>query len=257
MTPRLHIDAALAAGAAAPLSADQVHYLKNVLRRGEGEPLRVFNARDGEFEATLAELKKRGGLAALGEKIRDGEPPPPLTLCFAPVKKHVVDGIVRQATELGVGALQPVVTERTNAPKLNLERLQAIATEAAEQCDRVTVPAVNAPAKLSGLIEGWPAGARLLFCDEAGDDPAAQWGGTEGRAAPILEAVAGAPAIGETSWVVLTGPEGGFSPAERGLLRAQGFVTPATLGPRILRADTAAIAALTLIQAALGDWRAR
>ena len=254
MIPRLYIDGPLHAGLPAPLTQEQAHYLKNVLRRAEGDDVRLFNGRDGEFAAAIAELKKKGGAAQVIEKMREQAAEPDLTLCFAPVKRGALETIVQKAVEIGAARLQPVITERTVAPKLNIERLQAIATEAAEQCGRMTVPSVDEPMKLTALLDNWPEGRRLLFCDEAGDDDSAEWGGAQGRAAPVLDALKAVDSKTE-SWAVLTGPEGGFSPAERNMLRAKAFVTQATLGPRILRADTAAIAALVLWQAALGDWR--
>ncbi len=254
MIPRLYIDAGLEPGAAAPLSDAQAHYLKNVLRRAPGDALHLFNGRDGEFAAEIAELKKRGGVAAIGEKTRAQPPEPDLVLYFAPVKRGPLETIIQKATELGVAALRPVITERVVAPKLNLDRLRAIAVEAAEQSGRLSVPSVDEPIKLARLLEGWPAGRRLLFCDEAGDDETLEWGGEEGRAAPLLDGLKSEDSSAH-DWAVLTGPEGGFTPAERRLIRAQNFGMAASLGPRILRADTAVIAALALWQAALGDWR--
>lgn len=254
MIPRLYIDGPLQPGAAAPLAAEQAHYLKNVLRRNEGDEVRLFNGKDGEFAARILELKKKAGAAHVIERTREQSREPDLALYFAPVKRGALEVIVQKAVEVGAARLQPVITERTVAPKLNIERLQAIATEAAEQCGRMTVPSVNEPMKLAALLDGWPADRRLLFCDEAGDEEGEEWGGRSGRAAPVLEALKAANSKTE-GWAVLTGPEGGFSPAERTALRAKPFVTAATLGPRILRADTAAIAALVLWQAALGDWR--
>lgn len=254
MTPRLYINAPLKTGAAVALSPDQAHYLKNVLRRAEGDRLSLFNGTDGEFAATIAELKKKGGLAAILEQTKPQSPEPDLTLCFAPVKRGALEMILQKAVEIGAARLQPVITERTVAPKLNLDRLQAIATEAAEQCGRLTVPSVGEPIKLPALLENWPAARRLIFCDEAGDDETAEWGGPDGRAKPMLETLTTLDSHAD-QWAILTGPEGGFTPDERNILRSQPFVTAATLGPRILRADTAAIAALALWQAALGDWR--
>jgi len=256
MIPRLYIDASLEAGVAAPLSAAQTHYLKNVLRRSVGDELRLFNGRDGEFGAEIAELKKRGGIAAVKEQTRKQDAEADLALCFAPVKRGALEHIIQKATEIGATQFIPVITERTVAPKLNLERLQAIATEAAEQCGRLSNPTICAPVKLSALIANWPPGRGLMFCDEAGDDETAEWGGQEGRAAPVLEALKSIDRNAD-SWAVLTGPEGGFTLAERSLLRDAEIVTPVTLGPRILRADTAALAALVLVQAAWGDWRRR
>ncbi len=258
MTPRLYIDGPLHAGLPAPLSAEQAHYLKNVLRRAEGDALLLFNGKDGEFAASIAELKKKSGAAQVMHQTREQIAEPDLTLYFAPVKRGPLEVIVQKAVEVGAARLQPVITERTVAPKLNIERLQAIATEAAEQCGRMTVPSVGEPIKLAAMIENFPQDARLLFCDEAGDDEQQEWGGKNGRAAPVLDALNHGDSKSDgqgVAWSVLTGPEGGFSAAEQKRLRMQPFVTAATLGPRILRADTAAIAALVLWQAALGDWR--
>lgn len=253
MIPRLYVDVDLETGAAAPLSDVQAHYLKNVLRRSAGDKIRLFNGRDGEFAGEIAELKKKSGLVVVKEQTRQQEAEPDLTLFFAPVKRGPLETIVQKATEIGVAQLRPVITERTVAPKLNIERLQAIAIEAAEQSGRLTVPSVNEPIKFVQLLNGWSADRALLFCDEAGDDESEEWGGQEGRAKPVLEALKGADSKAH-KWAILTGPEGGFSAEERKTLRAAPFVIAATLGPRILRADTAVISALTLWQAALGDW---
>lgn len=254
MIPRLYIDASLTPGAAAPLTADQAHYLRNVLRREFGAPLLLFNGRDGEFAAEIVDIGKKGGAAAVKAQTREQETEPDLTLFFAPVKRSPLEMIVQKATEIGVARLVPVITERTTASRLNLARLRAIVLEAAEQCGRLTIPSVGEPVKLSGLLDTWPPADRLLFCDEAGDDGMQEWGGPEGRAKPILDVLKTADS-NSVAWGVLTGPEGGFTSGERDALRACDFVTPATLGPRILRADTAALAALVLWQAALGDWR--
>lgn len=249
---RLHHGAPLAAGGNATLSESQAHYLKNVMRRSEGDEIAVFNARDGEFAAVIEALGKKHVLVLLKTRIRNPETVPDLWLLFAAVKRDAVDLIAEKATELGASRLQPILTERTNAARVNEERLAAIATEAAEQCGRLSVPEVVPLRRLTALIDAWPGDRQLMFCDEAGDASAEEWGGSEGRAAPALDALRNAPA---GKWAILIGPEGGFSPAERERLRAAPFVTPVTLGPRILRADTAAFAALTLWQAALGDFR--
>jgi len=254
LTPRLYITADLKTGAAAPLSQTQAHYLKNVLRRGEGDEVCLFNGRDGEFAGEIVALKKKAGLAAVKAQTRMPETGPDLTLCFAPVKRGPLEMIIQKATEIGVATFLPVITERTTAPKINRERLEAIAIEATEQCGRLDVPAVAAPVKLAHMLDNWPTEQQLAFCDEAGDDEDAEWGGRDGRAAPALEALK-TPDSKAHKGAVLIGPEGGFSFAERKRIRAMAFVTPITLGPRILRADTAAIAALVLWQAALGDWR--
>ena len=254
MIPRLYVDTPLEADHAVPLSVTQVHYLKNVLRLEAGATILLFNGRDGEFAAEIVEMKKRGGIAKPTEKTRGITPEPDLQLLFAPVKRGPLEMIIQKAVEIGVARLTPVITERTNAPKVNVERLQAIAIEASEQCGRLTVPSVDAPVKLEPLLDTWSADRRLMFCDEAGDDENQEWGGDEGRAQPALDALKSYDRKSHP-WAVLTGPEGGFATSERANLRGNAFVTPVTLGPRILRADTAAIAALTLWQAALGDWQ--
>lgn len=254
MIPRLYIEAPLTTGAAIVLSKDQAHYLKNVLRRDAGDGVCLFNGRDGEFSAKIAELKKKGGVAAVGVQTRAPEQEPDLVLYFAPVKRGAIEMIVQKATEIGVARLRPVITARTIATKLNIGRLQSIAIEAAEQCGRLSIPSVDEPIMLDALFKNRPEGGRLIFCDEAGDNAEEEWGGRDGRAQPALDVLkqgdskAYAPAV-------FIGPEGGFSPAERAALRGLEFVTPVTLGPRILRADTAAIAALVLLQATYGDWR--
>ena len=178
--------------------------------------------------------------------------PPDLDLVVALVKRARLETIVETAAELGARRVRLVATRRTNAGHTRTERLQAIAVEAAEQTGRLDVPEVAAPEPLERVLDGWSPPRRLMFCDEAGDDPGQRWGGEAGRAGPALQRLAALPR-GEP-WAVLIGPEGGFDPTERERLRALPFVTPVTLGPRILRADTAAIAAMTLWQAALGDW---
>lgn len=254
MIPRLYINAPLEPGARISLTQPQAHYLKNVLRREAGGELRLFNGRDGEFAAQIVTLKKKSGLAAVKAKTREQENEPDLQLLFAPVKRGALETIVQKATEIGAARLTPVMTDRTDVSKVNAARLQAIAVEAAEQCGRLTVPHVDEPVKFTVMLESWPEGRRLVYCDEAGDEESEEWGGRGGRAAPVLEALKD---IGSDAqqWAILIGPEGGFAPQERAALRAKSFVTPVTLGPRILRADTAAIAALVLWQAARGDWR--
>lgn len=252
--PRLYAGAPLSEGGLALLDEGQTHYLRNVMRRAEGDALALFNERDGEYAGVIETLAKKQGTVRLGAKTREAERAPDLWLVFAPVKRDAVDMIVQKATELGAAELHPVLTERANTGRVNEERLAAIAREAAEQSGRLTVPRVAPLARLGDLLDDWQAGRRLMYCDEAGDEPGEEWGGRKGRAAPALEALSEA---GEGPWAILIGPEGGFSPEERARLRALDFVIPVTLGPRILRADTAAIAALSLWQAALGDLRRR
>jgi 16S rRNA (uracil1498-N3)-methyltransferase len=237
---RLFIPHDLAAGAEMALDPGQSRYLAAVMRQAVGDEVLLFNGRDGEWRAAITVVGKR----AVGVQAQRLERPqavgPDLDLIVALVKRGRLETIVEKAAELGARRVRPVVTERTNADRARVERLTAIATEAAEQTGRLDVPQIMEPVKLEKLIADWPEGRRLLFCDEAGD------------AQPILRALAGQTA---GLWSVLIGPEGGFSPRERAMLRALPFATAATLGPRILRADTAAISALTLWQAALGDWR--
>lgn len=254
MTPRLYTDQGLVAGDAVALSPEQAHYLKNVLRRETGDEIVLFNGRDGEFLARLTELKKKAAIAVLDHQTRPQVSELDLELYLAPVKRAPLETIVQKAVELGATKLTPVLTQRTVATRMNVDRLRAIAIEAAEQCGRLGVPDLHEPKKLSAVLNDWPAGRRLMFCDEAGDDTSQEWGGPEGRAMPVLDALT--PCKGQSEkWAILIGPEGGFTADERAVLRAKSFVTPVTLGPRILRADTAAIAALTLWQAVLGDWQ--
>lgn len=233
---RLFVPDPLSAGARIALGPDQAHYLTNVMRRGVGERLLVFNGRDGEWSALVAEAARKRCALTLEAQARPQAIGPDLDLVVALVKRARLETIVEKATELGVRRIRLAVTRHTNADHTNLGRLQAIAVEAAEQTGRLDVPEVVAPERLERLLDGWEAGRALVFCDEAGE------------ARPLVQAARGGPAA------VLIGPEGGFSAEERARLRALPFVTPVGLGPRILRADTAAIAALTLWQAAAGDW---
>lgn len=237
---RLFIRDALAPDAQIALDDGQSRYLAAVMRLTAGDALLVFNGRDGEWRAQVESVGKRAVTLRLAERVREQARGPDLDLVVALVKRARLETIVEKAAELGAARVRLVITERTNADHTRVDRLQAIATEASEQTGRLDVPEVLEPVKLERLIADWPAGRRLLFCDEAGD------------ARPVLEALGGEAA---GPWAVLIGPEGGFSPAERARLRDLPFAVPATLGPRILRADTAAISALTLWQAALGDWR--
>jgi 16S rRNA (uracil1498-N3)-methyltransferase len=250
---RLFVDADLEAGARLALAPEQARYLLTVMRLNAGDALLVFNGRDGEWRARVVEAGKRGGTLEVEALVRGQTRAPDLDLVVALVKRTRLETIVEKAAELGARRVRLLITRRTNADHTNVARLQAIATEAAEQTGRLDVPEVLPPEKLDRLLDGWDAGRRLLFCDEAGDEPDAQWGGPTGRARPALEALSAEP---PGPWAVLIGPEGGFDPSERERLTPLSYVTPVTLGPRVLRADTAAISALTLWQAALGDWRA-
>jgi 16S rRNA (uracil1498-N3)-methyltransferase len=249
---RLFVPDDLAPGARLHLPGDQAHYLLNVMRQARGAELFVFNGRDGEWRARLAETGKRLAVLECEAPTRPQRLPPDLDLLIALVKRDRLETILEKASELGVRRVRLLTTRRTNAGHTNLARLQGVATEAAEQTGRLDVPAVSGPEPLERVLEGWAPPRRLMFCDEAGDDPGERWGGEAGRAGPAVAALSNLPP-GEP-WAVLIGPEGGFHPEERERLRALSFVTPVTLGPRILRADTAAIAALSLWQAVLGDW---
>ncbi|MFN4203562.1 MAG: 16S rRNA (uracil(1498)-N(3))-methyltransferase [Tabrizicola sp.] len=234
---RLYVDQPLAAGQAVPLSMDQAHYLTGVMRLAAGAAILLFNGREGEWRATLAEAGRRGAVAVCDSQTRPLRLPPDLWLLFAPIKKARTDFIVEKAVELGAARILPVQTRHTNAERIRQDRLQAHAVEAAEQCGATYVPEVTDLHHLDKLLATWPTDRRLYWCDET----------ALGQPATIT------PATGPAA--ILIGPEGGFSADESARLRARPNVTPLSLGPRILRADTAAVAALTLWQAACGDWR--
>ena len=236
------------------LADDQARYLASVMRQGVGDAVALFNGRDGEWRATVATVAKRGCRLRVEAQNRPQALTPDLELIVALVKRARLETIVEKAAELGARRVRPVLTRRTNADHTRVARLQAIAREAAEQTGRLDVPAIAEPEALTDLLDGWAPERRLMFCDEAGDDPDAPWGGDAGRARPVLEAL-GRSVGPPRPFAILIGPEGGFDPQERARLRALPFVIAATLGPRILRADTAAISAMTLWQAAAGDWR--
>jgi 16S rRNA (uracil1498-N3)-methyltransferase len=238
---RLFVESPLAAGTKLTLNDAQSHYLLRVMRAGVGDRLLVFNGKDGEWRAQITDAKKRGASLVCETLTGPQTDTPDLWLAFAPIKKTPADYVAQKATELGVRALQPVLTRRTIARRVNTERLKANAIEAAEQSGRVSVPEIRELVTLDALLRSWPKDRRLIFCDEAGD------------AAPIADALGRAKSEGH-AWAVLTGPEGGFDPEERALVRANPFVVPVALGPRIMRADTAALAALAVWQAMIGDW---
>lgn len=238
---RLFVAADLAEGARVALDEGQAHYLLHVMRARAGDRVRLFNGRDGEWLAAVAETRKRSCVMECLARTGAQHAVPDLWLVFAPIKKTPADYVTQKATELGVRVLQPVLTHRTIARRVNLERLHANAVEAAEQSGRVDVPELRELRDLDKLLADWPRERRILFCDEGGDVP------------PIARALQAAPA---GAWAILTGPEGGFDASERAMLRAQPFVVPVGLGARILRADTAALAALSVWQALAGDWRA-
>jgi len=243
---RLHVTQPLAATATVAPTLDQSRYLTQVMRLKAGDDLLVFNGRDGEWRASVAEVLKKGVILRAEELVRPQTYGPDLELIVAVVKKARVETIVEKAAELGARRVRLVLTKRTNADRIRLDRLDAIAEEAAEQTGRMDVPAIDDPVRLDTLLDGWEAGRRLMFCDETGGAPAMAALGYS--PSPTEEGEARA------KWSILIGPEGGFSPEEGERLRALPFATAVSLGPRILRADTAAIAAMTLWQAAVGDW---
>jgi 16S rRNA (uracil1498-N3)-methyltransferase len=245
---RLYVEQELSAGAEIALGRDRAHYLKNVLRAAPGDSVGLFNGRDGEWRAGISGFAKHGATLEAEAQTRPQVPEPDLWLVFAPVKRARIDFIAEKATELGASALLPVVTRRTVVSRVNTDRLRANAVEAAEQTERLSVPAVHEAVTLERLIADWPRERRLLVCAEAGE------------ARPIAAALAtfANGSQGQAAgWAVMTGPEGGFAPAELDALKNLAFVTAVGLGPRILRADTAALAALACFQAILGDGRVR
>ncbi|WP_376701915.1 16S rRNA (uracil(1498)-N(3))-methyltransferase [Mesorhizobium sp. ISC25] len=217
----------------------QSHYLSHVLRLGEGAELLVFNGRDGEWSAAIAAKSKKAVRLKVMELQRPQPPVPDLVYCFAPLKQGRLDYLVQKAVEMGAGILQPVITQHTQVTRPGIERLRANVVEAAEQCGILAVPELREAEKFERLLSNWDRERRLIFCDEDA---------STNNPLPALQAVR------ENKLGLLVGPEGGFSDEERRMLRALPFVTAIPLGPRILRADTAAVAALALIQATIGDW---
>jgi len=242
-TPRLFVDDPLGPDARIALDTARTNYVKNVMRLAEGATVLVFNGRDGEWRARVASIGRKETTLACEERLRSQEPLPDVAYLFAPLKHARLDYMVQKAVEMGAGRLSPVFTRHTQASRVNLERMRANVVEAAEQCGVIAVPEVAEPARLERLLSTWEideSGRRLVFCDE-----------DAGIANPVevLSALAPGPLA------LLIGPEGGFSQDERSMLLAHDAVTAISLGPRILRADTAAVAALAVLQAALGDWR--
>jgi len=241
---RLYVEADLGEGLGVVPNRDQIHYLLNVMRMSDGDHVRLFNGRDGEWLGRLDEVKKRSCLIALEKQTREQDVLPDIWLLFAPVKRARLDFMVQKAVEMGAGRLLPVNTARTNVARIKQDRLRANAVEAAEQCGLLSVPEVEEPQSLGALLNEWTAnmGARrIIFCDEAAPK------------ASTLEQLQALGAAGPLA--VLIGPEGGFSPAERDQLLKREDTHAISLGPRIMRADTAAVAALAAIQLVLGDWR--
>ncbi len=240
--PRLYLTARLAPGAEFAPEAGQAHYLRSVLRLGAGAAVAAFNETDGEWLCRVAEIGKGGARLTVERQLRPAEPEreTDLWLVFAPIKRARLDWMVEKATELGVSALLPVWTARTQVGRVNLERLRAHAIEAAEQSERLSVPELRAPQPLERILAAWPAGRRLLICDESG------------AGAPVSEVAAKLP---PGPVALLVGPEGGFDETELDAIGKLSFVTRVGLGPRVLRAETAALAAVGVFQAIAGDWR--
>ncbi|MFX0542029.1 16S rRNA (uracil(1498)-N(3))-methyltransferase [Roseovarius sp. S4756] len=234
---RLYVEQPLGPGQTVRLDQGQAHYLFGVMRQGIGAPVALFNGRDGEWLAEVSEAGKKAGALECRDQTRPLQMPPDLWLLFAPIKKARTDFIVEKAAEMGAARICPVQTDFTNSERIRQDRLQAHAVEAAEQCGGTFVPPVDDLAKLGTLLDGWDPARRIMFCDEA----------LAGGGALDLPKGAG-------PWAILIGPEGGFSEAERARLANLPYAHAARLGPRILRADTAAVAALTLWQSAMGDW---
>lgn len=236
---RLFVDAPLAAAAEIPVTADQANYLLNVLRLDDGDAIHLFNGRDGEWRAEVSKRSKRACDLICREQVRGQTGGPDIDYVFAPLKRSRLDYMVQKAVEMGVARLIPVLTQHTIAERVNLERMRANAIEAAEQCGILRVPDVCEPQKLEKLVAGWDEDRVLVFCDESAEtaNPIAALAGLAGR-----------------KLAVIVGPEGGFSDAEQKLLRAKPYTRAISLGPRILRADTAAVAALAVVNAVAGDW---
>ncbi len=249
--PRIFVKTDLVAGAPLALSSEQANYLFRVMRLNKGDSVRVFNGRDGEWRASVKEVMRSAGFLTVEDQLREQALIGDLQLLFAPLKKAQTDFVIEKATELGVSIIQPVITARTQTATVRVNRLEKIAEEAAEQTERLDKPLIEEPVHLLEALGKWRSERKLIFCDEAGDDENAPWGGESGRALAMLTALKDMP---KGPAAVLIGPEGGFSNEERERLRTYDFVVPVTLGPRILRAETAVVAALTLWQAALGDW---
>lgn len=241
---RLFLDQTLAGGATVALDRDRTRYLKDVMRMGPGDTMAAFNGRDGEWLGRIGKLEKRGGTVRVERLLAPQPDGIDLWLLFAPLKRGPGDLLATKAVELGASALIPVMTARTTVSRVRQERMRSLAIEAAEQCGRCDVPETREPVPLAAMLESWPAERRLMFCDESGNGlPIAEF---------LIEA--GDSQV-KGPWAVLVGPEGGFTEEERALLRGRSFVDPVDLGPRLLRAETAAIAALVCWQAVIGDWR--
>lgn len=251
---RLYTDMPLCAGVTVLLDPGHGHYLRQVMRRGEGDEIELFNGRDGAFSAKISVLTKKLAQAEVGKQLRPPDTGCEIVLFCAPIKRSPLEFMAQKATELGVGSIVPVRTERTVVKGINRDRLMAIMIEASEQCERVSIPTLSEEVTLTQMLASldFP----VLFADEAGNDPEKRWGGPDGRAMPLLGALEGANlgAQGKGAHVkigILVGPEGGFKNEERETLRNHPLATPVSLGQRILRAETAAIVALSVLAAKL------
>jgi len=239
MVPRLYIEAPLGRGATVELDPARAHYLQHVLRREAGAEVLLFNGRDGEWQGAIEALARSGARVALARQTRPQQAGPDLWLIFAPLKRERIDILAEKATELGCHCLWPIFTQHTAVTRVNTERLRVHAMEAAEQTERLEVPEIRTPAKLGEILAHWSPARRLIVCAEFGE------------ALPIAPALGQMPRGG--AYAIMTGPEGGFARSELDALAKLPFVTAVGLGPRVLRADTAALAALACWQAILGD----
>jgi 16S rRNA (uracil1498-N3)-methyltransferase len=236
---RLYTNHSLSLNSSIELSPENVHYLSNVMRKKDGYELLLFNGIDGEFLGQIESLQKKHGQVRITSQTSKQKTEPDIWLCFAPVKNAPINNLVEKATELGVALLQPVITQHTINHRVNTERLIANTIEAAEQSERLTIPKVMEPIKLDKLLQNWDSNRSLIMCDESGSGE------------PIIKAL---QKIKTTAHAILIGPEGGFSQTEFEIMKNKPYVIRVGMGPRILRADTAAIAALTSVQSILGDW---
>lgn len=240
---RLYVDCRLPGNGLVILSPEQSHYLGNVMRAGVGDAVALFNGSEGEWASDIVEIKKKAIALRIRSQTKAQQFEPDLMLAFAPIKKARIDFIAQKTTELGVCHLQPIITRRTNVERVKTERLHTNAVEAAEQCERLTIPSVSEPIKLDKLLESWPTERMIMFCDEE----------MTGRSAHF--ALTGLSEKQKTRpWAIFIGPEGGFDDTERASIKAHANTIVVSLGPRVLRADTAAMAAISLWQSALGDW---
>lgn len=237
---RLFVSQSLRLGEAVEADSDQFNYLANVLRMGDGAEILLFNGRDGEWKAELSFPTRKKIVLIPFEETRPQPEKPDLHYIFAPLKTGRMDYLVQKAVEMGAGVLRPVLTQHVQGKITNLDKLRANVIEAAEQCGILAIPEVEEPLRLKDLLESWSPLRRIIYCDE---------GDTGNNPLPALREIT------EKQLALLVGPEGGFSEEERQLLRSKAWVTPIPLGPRILRADTAAVAALAVIQASIGDWK--